>query len=104
MSNYQSLGGTSIANGLPIYLPPQTEETLYGLFLDVCKKAVKQAVQEVYNPTERYVTQTQLLKMLQVGEQQLQEWRRQGLRRVKIGKTYRYDLQELFELLERNKN
>lgn len=103
MASNQILGGTSIANGLPIYLPPQTEETLYGLFLDVCKKAVTQTVKEMYNPTERYVTQTQLVKMLQVGDQQVQEWRKQGLRRVKIGKTYRYDLQELFELLEKNK-
>lgn len=103
MANHQNLGGTSIANGLPIYLPPQTEETLYSLFLNVGRKAVKQAINEIYNPSERYITQQEFIKKFHVGQKQIDEWRKQGLKRVRVGQSYRYDIEDIYYYMDLNK-
>ncbi|NEW62620.1 hypothetical protein GMA11_04350 [Granulicatella sp. zg-ZJ] len=88
---------------LQVYLPEEQQKALYSSFLAINRKAMLQAKSEIYNPAERYVIQKDLMENFNIGDKQLQEWRRLGLKRIKIGKTYRYDIEDVYKIIELTK-
>lgn len=88
---------------LAVTLPQEYESALYERFLDINKRAMEQAKKEMFNPSERYITQNELLKKFKIGNKQLEEWRVKGLKYVRIGRTVRYDLHDVYEIIEQDK-
>lgn len=56
--------------------------------------------EEKKNKNERWLNQTEVIKYYSTNYEQIQKWRSLGLKRVRVGGSYRYDIYEIDALLE----
>ncbi|NJH98777.1 DNA-binding protein [Staphylococcus agnetis] len=66
--------------------------------------AEKLALEKVKQSRKRYLIQKEVMEEYNVTHKVITEWEMKGLRKVKIGKTIRYDRHDIENVIEQMKN
>ncbi|WP_028125167.1 hypothetical protein [Eremococcus coleocola] len=81
-----------------VSLPPDQEQQIYSIFLDLAKKAVEEATKKALT-NSRYFNQKQLCEYFTCGPAQIREWQALGLKSFHKGKEIMFDINDVHEFL-----
>ncbi|HDH4130929.1 TPA: DNA-binding protein [Staphylococcus aureus] len=81
-----------------------SEETSQQLVNSIVNIAEKIALEKVKQSRKRYLIQKEVMEEYNVTHKVITEWEMMGLRKVKIGKTIRYDRHDIENVIEQMKN
>ncbi|ARJ14895.1 DNA-binding protein [Staphylococcus lugdunensis] len=81
-------------------LSEQTSQQLVNSIVDIAEKI---ALEKVKQSRKRYLIQKEVMEEYNVTHKVITEWEMMGLRKVKIGKTIRYDRQDIENVIEQMK-
>ncbi|CAC6092754.1 pathogenicity island protein [Staphylococcus aureus] len=82
-------------------LSEQASQQLVNSIVDIAEKI---ALEKVKQSRKRYLIQKEVIEEYNVTHKVITEWEIMGLRKVKIGKTIRYDRQDIENVIEQMKN
>ncbi|HCZ0287893.1 TPA: DNA-binding protein [Staphylococcus aureus] len=82
-------------------LSEQASQQLVNSIVDIAEKI---ALEKVKQSRKRYLVQKEVMEEYNVTHKVITEWEIMGLRKVKIGKTIRYDRQDIENVIEQMKN
>ena len=82
-------------------LSEQASQQLVNSIVDIAEKI---ALEKVKQSRKRYLIQKEVMEEYNVTHKVITEWEIMGLRKVKIGKTIRYDRQDSENVIEQMKN
>ncbi|MEE3734751.1 DNA-binding protein [Staphylococcus aureus] len=82
-------------------LSEQASQQLVNSIVDIAEKI---ALEKVKQSRKRYLIQKEVMEEYNVTHKVITEWEVMGLRKVKIGKTIRYDRQDIENVIEQMKN
>ncbi|HCZ4050966.1 TPA: DNA-binding protein [Staphylococcus aureus] len=82
------------------FLSEQASQQLANSIVDIAEKI---ALQKVEQSRKRYLIQKEVMEEYNVTHKVITEWEMMGLRKVKIGKTIRYDRQGIENVIEKMK-
>ncbi|HAY2419937.1 TPA: DNA-binding protein [Staphylococcus aureus] len=82
------------------FLSEQASQQLANSIDDIAEKI---ALQKVEQSRKRYLIQKEVMEEYNVTHKVITEWEMMGLRKVKIGKTIRYDRQDIENVIEKMK-
>ncbi|HEB2165064.1 TPA: DNA-binding protein [Staphylococcus aureus] len=82
-------------------LSEQASQQLVNSIVDIAEKI---ALEKVKQSRKRYLIQKEVMEEYNVTHKIITEWEMMGLRKVKIGKTIRYDRQDIENVIEQMKN
>ncbi|HCZ0805068.1 TPA: DNA-binding protein [Staphylococcus aureus] len=82
-------------------LSEQASQQLVNSIVDIAEKI---ALEKVKQSSKRYLIQKEVMEEYNVTHKVITEWEIMGLRKVKIGKTIRYDRQDIENVIEQMKN
>ncbi|HGO3134321.1 TPA: DNA-binding protein [Staphylococcus aureus] len=82
-------------------LSEQASQQLVNSIVDIAEKI---ALEKVKQSRKRYLIQKEVVEEYNVTHKVITEWEMMGLRKVKIGKTIRYDRQDIENVIEQMKN
>ncbi|MFO8358593.1 DNA-binding protein [Staphylococcus aureus] len=83
------------------FLNEQASQQLVNSIVDIAEKI---ALEKVKQSRKRYLIQKEVMEEYNVTHKVITEWEMMGLRKVKIGKTIRYDRQDIENVIEQMKN
>ncbi|WP_065316301.1 hypothetical protein [Staphylococcus aureus] len=78
-------------------LSEQASQQLVNSIVDIAEKI---ALEKVKQSRKRYLIQKEVMEEYNVTHKVITEWEMMGLRKVKIGKTIRYDRQDIENVIE----
>lgn len=81
-------------------LSEQASQQLVNSIVDIAEKI---ALEKVKQSRKRYLIQKEVMEEYNVTHKVITEWEIMGLRKVKIGKTIRYDRQDIENVIEQMK-
>ncbi|WP_381407441.1 DNA-binding protein [Staphylococcus aureus] len=81
-------------------LSEQASQQLVNSIVDIAEKIV---LEKVKQSRKRYLIQKEVMEEYNVTHKVITEWEMMGLRKVKIGKTIRYDRQDIENVIEQMK-
>lgn len=110
MNEYNLIGGDILEKEkvvetfqrLTVYLPPDIEKAVYADFLALARSAVEEATRNV-TVNNRFLNTQQLCAYFKCGHSTIQEWRTKGLRSFMKGKEVMFDLKDVEEFIETQK-
>ncbi|HCY7573914.1 hypothetical protein [Staphylococcus aureus] len=82
------------------FLSEQASQQLANSIVDIAEKI---ALEKVEQSRKRYLIQKEVMEEYNVTHKVITEWEMMGLRKVKIGKTIRYDRQDIENVIEKMK-
>ncbi|HDD0250426.1 TPA: DNA-binding protein [Staphylococcus aureus] len=82
-------------------LSEQASQQLVNSIVDIAEKI---ALEKVKQSRKRYLIQKEVMEEYNVTHKVITEWEMMGLRKVKVGKTIRYDRQDIENVIEQMKN
>lgn len=82
-------------------LSEQASQQLVNSIVDIAEKI---ALEKVKQSRKRYLIQKEVMEEYNVTHKVITEWEIMRLRKVKIGKTIRYDRQDIENVIEQMKN
>ncbi|CAC5762322.1 TPA: DNA-binding protein [Staphylococcus aureus] len=82
-------------------LSEQASQQLVNSIVDIAEKI---ALEKVKQSRKRYLIQKEVMEEYNVTHKVITEWEIMGLCKVKIGKTIRYDRQDIENVIEQMKN
>ncbi|HEI9372588.1 DNA-binding protein [Staphylococcus aureus] len=82
-------------------LSEQASQQLVNSIVDIAEKI---ALEKVKQSRKRYLIQKEVMEEYNVTHKVITQWEMMGLRKVKIGKTIRYDRQDIENVIEQMKN
>ncbi|HDB7258006.1 TPA: DNA-binding protein [Staphylococcus aureus] len=82
-------------------LSEQASQQLVNSIVDIAEKI---ALEKVKQSRKRNLIQKEVMEEYNVTHKVITEWEIMGLRKVKIGKTIRYDRQDIENVIEQMKN
>ncbi|HCZ0720830.1 TPA: DNA-binding protein [Staphylococcus aureus] len=82
-------------------LSEQASQQVVNSIVDIAEKI---ALEKVKQSRKRYLIQKEVMEEYNVTHKVITEWEIMGLRKVKIGKTIRYDRQDIENVIEQMKN
>ena len=89
---------------IPVYLPENVQQELYNTVLQLARKAVDTAKQEIkVNVNTRYLNKKGLCEYFTCAPKVIEQWQREGLRSFLKGKEIMFDLKDVHEFLEKKK-
>ncbi|HHQ1962620.1 TPA: hypothetical protein ACSPB3_002458, partial [Staphylococcus aureus] len=88
-------------NNMSQLLSEQASQQLVNSIVDIAEKI---ALEKVKQSRKRYLIQKEVMEEYNVTHKVITEWEMMGLRKVKIGKTIRYDRQDIENVIEQMKN
>ena len=90
--------------GIPVYLPDNVQQELYNTVLQLARKAVDTAKQEIkVNVNTRYLNKKGLCEYFTCAPRVIEQWQREGLRSFLKGKEIMFDINDVHEFLEKKK-
>ena len=90
--------------GIPVYLPDNVQQELYNTVLQLARKAVDTAKQEIkVNVNTRYLNKKGLCEYFTCAPKVIEQWQREGLRSFLKGKEIMFDINDVHEFLEKKK-
>ncbi|EZY62125.1 hypothetical protein V061_02137 [Staphylococcus aureus R0353] len=81
-------------------LSEQASQQLVNSIVNIAEKI---ALEKVKQSRKRYLIQKEVMEEYKVTHKVITEWEMMGLRKVKIGKTIRYDRQDIENVIEKMK-
>ena len=89
---------------IPVYLPESVQQELYNTVLQLARKAVDTAKQEIkVNVNTRYLNKKGLCEYFTCAPKVIEQWQREGLRSFLKGKEIMFDINDVHEFLEKKK-
>lgn len=82
------------------FLSEQASQQLANSIVDIAEKITLEKVEQ---SRKRYLIQKEVMEEYNVTHKVITEWEMMGLRKVKIGKTIRYDRQDIENVIEKMK-
>lgn len=90
--------------GIPVYLPDNVQQELYNTVLQLARKAVEKAKEEVkVTSNTRYLNKKGLCEYFTCAPKVIEQWQREGLRSFLKGKEIMFDINDVHEFLEKKK-
>ena len=90
--------------GIPVYLPDNVQQELYNTVLQLARKAVDTAKQEIkVNVNTRYLNKKGLCEYFACAPRLVEQWQREGLKSFYKGKKIMFDMYYVHEFLEKKK-
>ena len=90
--------------GIPVYLPDNVQQELYNTVLQLARKAVDTAKEEVKATSNtRYLNKKALCEYFTCAPRVIEQWQREGLRSFLKGKEIMFDINDVHEFLEKKK-
>ena len=83
------------------FLSDQASQQLVDSIVNIAEKL---ALEKVKQSRKRYLIQKEVMEEYNVTHKVITEWEMKGLRKVKIGKTIRYDRHDIENVIEQMKN
>ncbi|HDE4337178.1 TPA: DNA-binding protein [Staphylococcus aureus] len=83
------------------FLSEQASQQLVDSIVNIAEKL---ALEKVKQSRKRYLIQKEVMEEYNVTHKVITEWEMKGLRKVKIGKTIRYDRHDIENVIEQMKN
>lgn len=83
------------------FLSDQASQHLADSIVNIAEKL---ALEKVKQSRKRYLIQKEVMEEYNVTHKVITEWEMKGLRKVKIGKTIRYDRHDIENVIEQMKN
>ncbi|PTG11972.1 hypothetical protein BU646_10675 [Staphylococcus chromogenes] len=83
------------------FLSDQASQNLVDSIVNIAEKL---ALEKVKQSRKRYLIQKEVMEEYNVTHKVITEWEMKGLRKVKIGKTIRYDRHDIENVIEQMKN
>ncbi|PTF68917.1 hypothetical protein [Staphylococcus chromogenes] len=83
------------------FLSDQASQQLVDSIVNIAEKL---ALEKVKQSRKRYLIQKEVMEEYNVTHKVITEWEMKGLRKVKIGKTIRYDRYDIENVIEQMKN
>lgn len=81
---------------LVVKLPEETEKQIYQLFVSLGMQALEEVQKASY---KRYLTQTELMRMMRCNLEVIKEWQAQGLPYFRKGNSIMYDLEDVHQFI-----
>ncbi|MDU0477231.1 DNA-binding protein [Staphylococcus chromogenes] len=81
-----------------------SNEASHQLVTSIVNIAEKLALEKIKQSRKRYLIQKEVMEEYNVTHKVITEWEIKGLRKVKIGKTIRYDRHDIENVIEQMKN
>lgn len=81
-----------------------SNEASQQLVTSIVNIAEKLALEKIKQSRKRYLIQKEVMEEYNVTHKVITEWEIKGLRKVKIGKTIRYDRHDIENVIEQMKN
>ena len=89
---------------IPVYLPESVQQELYNTVLQLARKAVEKAKEEVKATSNtRYLNKKGLCEYFTCAPRVIEQWQREGLRSFLKGKEIMFDINDVHEFLEKKK-
>ena len=89
---------------IPVYLPENVQQELYNTLLQLARKAVEKAKEEVKATSNtRYLNKKGLCEYFTCAPRVIEQWQREGLRSFLKGKEIMFDIKDVHEFLEKKK-
>lgn len=89
---------------IPVYLPESVQQELYNTVLQLARKAVEKAKEEVkVTSNTRYLNKKGLCEYFTCAPRVIEQWQREGLRSFLKGKEIMFDINDVHEFLEKKK-
>lgn len=89
---------------IPVYLPENVQQELYNTLLQLARKAVEKAKEEVKATSNtRYLNKKGLCEYFTCAPRVIEQWQREGLRSFLKGKEIMFDINDVHEFLEKKK-
>ena len=89
---------------IPVYLPENVQQELYNTLLQLARKAVEKAKEEVkVTSNTRYLNKKGLCEYFTCAPRVIEQWQREGLRSFLKGKEIMFDINDVHEFLEKKK-
>ena len=83
------------------FLSEQASQKLVDSIVNIAEKL---ALEKIKQSRKRYLIQKEVMEEYNVTHKVITEWEVKGLRKVKIGKTIRYDRNDIENVIELMKN
>lgn len=87
---------------LSIKLDPEYEEEIFNRFTELAEKAIEQAVERA-SFHRQFLTQAEVMKLMQIGHGTMTDLYKKGLKFIKIGNKKMIDIDDLKETLNKLK-
>ena len=89
---------------IPVYLPASVQQELYNTMLQLARKAVEKAKEEVKATSNtRYLNKKGLCEYFACAPRVIEQWQKEGLRSFYKGKQIMFDINDVHEFLEKKK-
>ena len=89
---------------IPVYLPENVQQELYNTVLQLARKAVDTAKQEIkVNANTRYLNKKGLCEYFTCAPRVVEQWQREGLKSFYKGKEIMFDMYDVHEFLNKKK-
>lgn len=89
---------------IPVYLPDSVQQELYNTMLQLVRKAVDTAKQEIkVNVNTRYLNKKGLCEYFTCAPRVVEQWQREGLKSFYKGKEIMFDMYDVHEFLDKKK-
>lgn len=83
-------------------LPTEYRQQLLSEMVDIFTEA-RQIAEQQFLPKKRLLNAKELKKQLSIGEETLKELHLQGLKYAKIGREYKYDIEDVYAVINKLK-
>ena len=90
--------------GIPVYLPDNVQREIYNILLQLARKAVDTAKQEIkVNVNTRYMNKKGLCEYFNCAPKVIEDWQKEGLNSFQKGKEIMFDIYDVHKFLDKKK-
>ena len=90
--------------GIPVYLPDEVQKVIYSNMLQLARKAIETAKEEMrVNVNTRYLNKKGLCEYFTCAPKVIEDWQREGLKSFQKGKEIMFDIYDVHKFLDKKK-
>lgn len=90
--------------GIPVYLPDEVQKVIYSNMLQLARKAIETAKEEMkVNVNTRYLNKKGLCDYFTCAPKVIEDWQREGLKSFQKGKEIMFDIYDVHKFLDKKK-
>lgn len=90
--------------GIPVYLPDDVQKVIYSNMLQLARKAIETAKEEMkVNVNTRYLNKKGLCEYFTCAPKVIEDWQREGLKSFQKGKEIMFDIYDVHKFLDKKK-
>lgn len=90
--------------GIPVYLPDDVQKVIYSNMLQLARKAIETAKEEMkVTVNTRYLNKKGLCEYFTCAPKVIEDWQREGLKSFQKGKEIMFDIYDVHKFLDQKK-